>query len=91
VYAVTSPQIQPDGFLEDLVRLTGGRRLDVASLDRLSDTFAAILRESRERYLISYTPRGVPAAGWHELTVRVRDSRAEIRARPGYLASLPPG
>jgi VWFA-related protein len=88
VYAVTSAQRDQDGFLDDLVRLTGGRRLEVASLDGLSDAFAEILSESRERYLIGYTPTGVPAGGWHDVEVRVRGRRADVRARPGYLAPL---
>jgi len=53
---------------------------------KLSRAFAEILRESRERYLLSYTPTGVPAGGWHEVIVRVPGRRAEVRARPGYLA-----
>jgi len=85
-YAVASASDGPNSFLDSLVRLTGGRRLEVASLDRLSDAFAEILSESRERYLLSYTPTGVPAGGWHEVIVRVPGRRAEVRARPGYLA-----
>jgi Ca-activated chloride channel family protein len=87
VYAVTTAGAERGGFLDDLVRLTGGRRFD-ASLERLGDTFAAILNESRLRYLISYTPEGVARGGWHELTVRVRKrDRLEIHARPGYLGN----
>jgi len=85
VYAVTSTLDERDRFLDDVVRLTGGRRLEVASLERLSDTFAEILSESRERYLLSYTPTGVRSSGWHEVVVRVRNRQAEVRARPGYL------
>jgi VWFA-related protein len=87
VYAVTTQGAGRGGFLDDLVKLTGGRRFD-ATLDRLGDTFAAILDESRQRYLVSYTPEGVNRGGWHELTVRVRNrDRLEIHARPGYLAT----
>lgn len=87
VYAVTSLEASHSEFLDDLVRLTGGRRLAIASMDRLSDAFAEILRESRQRYLISYTPTGVADGGWHDLIVRVRNRRAEVRARPGYHAA----
>jgi VWFA-related protein len=86
-YAVASVRDGPNDFLDSLVRLTGGRRLEVASLERLSDTFAEILNESRERYLLSYTPTGVAAGGWHDVIVRVPGRRAEVRARPGYLGS----
>jgi VWFA-related protein len=87
VYAVTTAGAERGGFLEDLVRLTGGRRFD-AALDRLGETFAAILDESRQRYLLSYTPESVARGGWHELTVRVKGrDRLEIHTRPGYLAT----
>src|SRR5690606_1006474 len=86
VYAVTSPQAERSEFLDQLVRATGGRRLSIASLDRLSDAFTELIEESRQRYLISYRPTGVASDGWHELAVRVRGRRAEVRARPGYLA-----
>jgi VWFA-related protein len=85
VYAVTSIREDEGGFLDSVVRLTGGRRLDVASTERLSDAFAEILSESRERYLLSYTPTGVRPGGWHDVVVHVRGRRAEVRARPGYL------
>lgn len=85
VYAVTLPLSDPDPFLDDLVRLTGGRRLNADALNRLSDAFAEILTESRSRYLVGYSPTGVPRGGWHEVTVRVRGNRSEVRARPGYL------
>ena len=84
VYAVTAFDTSSD-FIDDLVRSTGGRRLEVESLDRVSDAFAEILSESRERYLLSYTPTGVQRGGWHQIDVRVRGRRAEVRARPGYL------
>jgi Ca-activated chloride channel family protein len=86
VYAVTSTGVRDD-FLNDLVRATGGRRLDIGSIDRLSETFGQILTESRQRYLIGFTPEGVEGPGWHELTVRVRGrTDVVISARPGYVA-----
>jgi VWFA-related protein len=86
VYAVTTSRSERSEFLDNLVEATGGRRLAVDSAERLSDTFAAILAESRQRYLISYTPRGVSGDGWHDVTVRVRVRDAQVRARPGYYA-----
>lgn len=86
VYAVTSPGAERGGFLQELVELTGGRRLD-ATFDRLAEAFAALVDESRLRYLLSYTPDGVASDGWHDLTVRVKGRPdLEVLARPGYLA-----
>jgi hypothetical protein len=44
-----------------------------------------VLEEFRQRYLVSYTPRGVAKDGWHRLTVRVKRG-GTVKARPGYLA-----
>jgi VWFA-related protein len=87
VYAVAPAQPGRDRFLDDLVRLTGGRRLDVASLDRVGEAFDEIFREARARYVVTYTPRGVETQGWHELSIRLRGRRGEVRARPGYFAA----
>ena len=83
VYPVTSKGARPD-FLEDLAVLTGGRLHEVDARSDLSATFRAILDEFRYRYLVTYTPRGVPRGGWHKLEVRVNRPGASVRARPGY-------
>jgi VWFA-related protein len=76
-------------FLRELSRATGGELFEIASTRDLGATFVAILEEFRQRYLVSYTPQGVPRGGWHPLDVRVkpRDGRrVTVKARPGYLA-----
>ncbi len=83
VYPVTSKGARPD-FLEDLASLTGGRLHEVDARSDLSATFRSILEEFRYRYLVTYTPRGVPRGGWHKLDVRVNRPGATVRARPGY-------
>jgi VWFA-related protein len=73
-------------FLRDLSGLTGGTLFKVESTANLRATFVRILDEFRQRYLVSYTPRGVSKGGWHRLGVRVKGRRATVKARPGYLA-----
>jgi hypothetical protein len=46
----------------------------------------AILDEFRQRYLVSYTPRGVGSGGWHRLDVRIKGRKVAVKARAGYLA-----
>ena len=48
--------------------------------------FLDVLDEFRQRYLVSYTPRGVSKGGWHRLEVRVRGHNATVKARAGYFA-----
>ena len=73
-------------FLRDLTRLTGGSLIEVDSTRDLSGAFVRILDEFRQRYLLSYSPRGVTAQGWHELRVTVKRRGVSVKARAGYLA-----
>ena len=88
-YGVT-PEVEKDyPFLRDLSEATGGTLIKVESTRNLSETFVDILEEFRHRYLVSYTPRGVPKDGWHRLDVRVNGRRANVKARPGYHGRIP--
>ena len=60
--------------------------VEIESTKDLADRFVAILDEFRQRYLVSYTPSGVRAGGWHRLDVRVRGRKAGVKARAGYLS-----
>ncbi len=86
VYGVTVRGAAAAPFLHDVAEQTGGRQFEVESTRELGATFSRILEEFRQRYVVGYTPRDVPAGGWHPLTVRVKGQRATVRARPGYLA-----
>jgi VWFA-related protein len=79
--AVRSPA-KPE-FLRDVTSLTGGRLFEVEKTEKLDAIFTGILQEFRQRYLVSYTPRGVTKEGWHKLDVRVKRG-GTVKARPGY-------
>ena len=82
-YPIATKGARPK-FLDDLAEVTGGRVHEVGHDQDLASTFKAILDEFRQRYLITYTPKGVQKAGWHKLEVRVNRSGARVKARPGY-------
>ncbi len=84
VYAVSAGQSQNVGFLERLTEDTGGTMFAVESTRNLESVFVKIVEEFRQRYLLSYSPRGVEKGGWHRLDVRVKGRRLSIKARPGY-------
>jgi VWFA-related protein len=86
VYGVSVVSRLKPEFLRDITSLTGGRLFEVEKTTNLASTFLSILEEFRHRYLVSYTPKGVNKDGWHKLDVRVKNRRATIKARPGYLA-----
>jgi Ca-activated chloride channel family protein len=89
VYAVTTRRLPKQSFLSDLAKFTGGSLSEVGSVDSLPAMFLRILDEFRQRYLVTYIPKGVSEGGWHKLEVRVKDRKAKVRARPGYIRNAP--
>ncbi len=57
----------------------------IESTKNLNTIFLGILDEFRQRYLVSYSPQGVAKGGWHRLEVRIKNRKATVIARPGYL------
>jgi VWFA-related protein len=80
-------RVESDRFLERLAESSGGRTWSATSDRQLRELFTSALDEMRARYLLTYTPKGVARAGWHELKVRLRNGRADVTARPGYFVA----
>jgi uncharacterized protein YegL len=74
-------------FLDQLVEAAGGRTWSATSDRDLRELFTRALDEMRARYLLAFTPREAGKPGWHELKVKLKNGRADITARPGYVAS----
>jgi VWFA-related protein len=85
VYGVAVRGTEKPEFLRELSRFTGGSLLEVDSTRDLSGAFLRVFDEFRQRYLISYSPRGVSSEGWHQLQVTVKGRRLTIKARAGYV------
>jgi VWFA-related protein len=89
VYAVSPGALPARSFLADLTQATGGAIVSAEGHDDLTPVFIGVLKEFRQRYLISYSPTGVSNIGWHTLEVRVHNAKARgltIKVRPGYFA-----
>jgi VWFA-related protein len=82
-YAVSVRSLAKPEFLRELTSTTGGRLFEIEKTENLESIFVGILQEFRQRYLVSYTPTGVTASGWHKLDVRVKRG-GTVKARPGY-------
>lgn len=79
-------------LLQMVADTTGGEFLRVNRQARLAETFAAILRQYRQRYLLSFSPTGVGTGdGWHRLEVRLRTRQGAVVAREGYMARTDSG
>lgn len=85
VYAVSAGRVPDVRFLRDLSEITGGSFFQVESTNDLSAVFLGILDEFRQRYLLSYSPRGISKSRWHDLKVRVKRRGVDVKHRPGYL------
>ena len=73
-------------LLKVIATATGGRAIKADWKSDLTGTFRQILEEYRQRYIIAFSPEGVPKGdGWHTLEVRLKHGpKANIHARAGY-------
>jgi VWFA-related protein len=71
-------------FLRDLVVTGGGVFMSAGNTRMLERHFAEALDSFRQRYVITYVPRGVEGAGWHPVSIKVKGGH-RVRARPGYV------
>lgn len=85
VYSVALGDTAPPLFAR-LAGLTGARTWHVERIEQLAPAFREIARELRRQYLLGYTPRPAPAAGWRRLSVEVKRPGVAVRARAGYYA-----
>ena len=85
--------VRDSGDLEDGLALTmfrsvasttGGEMIVLEKGDDLSQAFLTAIENFRTSYLLRYTPTGVAAPGWHDVTVRVKSRQHTVRARRGY-------
>lgn len=72
-------------LLHVVAEQTGGRAVEAEWNTRLGEVFRQILREYRQRYILTFTPEGVGTGdGWHTLDVTVRRRGVLVRARTRY-------
>jgi VWFA-related protein len=71
-------------FLNHLVAETGGSVFLADTPADIESRFLDVLREFKSRYLLTYTPQGVPHDGWHPIQVTVKRAGAKVSARRGY-------
>jgi VWFA-related protein len=90
--------VRDDGKLKDnaakamfqaVASTTGGEVVELERGDDLSRAFLAALESFRTSYVLRYSPVGVPAPGWHEVSVRTKSRKYNVRARRGYWADAP--
>jgi hypothetical protein len=74
----------PEAVLAAAVLMGGLAQPHRSSKDFLR-TFKEIFDEFKNRYVLRYEPKGVPAPGWHDISVTVtRSPEYAVTARKGY-------
>ena len=82
-WLLEDPQTFRSLFLPALVAETGGELIDVTRGD-IEGAFLDVLSRFGRRYVLSYTPTGVPEPGWHPIEVLLKDKSLTVTARRGY-------
>ena len=70
--------------LRDIADRTGGRHFEMQPGENFLPPLQRAIDEFRTRYMLRYVPAGVTNTGWHTLTVSVKNSKFEVKHRPGY-------
>jgi hypothetical protein len=71
-------------LLQILADRTGGRVIHADWSRDLGPVFDSLIREYRQRYILSFTPERVGKGdGWHGLDVRLRKRPGQVHARNG--------
>ncbi len=81
------PMAGDDGLrmLQMIADRTGGRVIHADWSKDLGLVFATLIREYRQRYILSFSPERVGKGdGWHRLEVRLRNRPGKVHARSGY-------
>ena len=97
IYAVTLPErgrsappnAADDRQLQRLAEAAGGRLLRADRPAELRDRFIDVLREMRARYVLTYTPTAPDVAGWHALSIRLKNKKGRVGSRAGYVVPAP--
>jgi Mg-chelatase subunit ChlD len=71
---------------KSITKTTGGEIIQIDADEALSEAFLRAIENFRTSYVLRYAPTGVPAVGWHDVTVSVKAKRYTIRSRRGYFA-----
>ena len=90
VSGMRASSVAESSLARELADVAGGRVWSASSTRDLGQLFTRALAEMRARYLLTFAPRRQGLSGWHDLDVRVRNRRVDIRARRGYFVVEPP-
>jgi VWFA-related protein len=78
------PNLYRGALLPLLSMETGGESFRTTDTAKLTAAFSDIVSRFSRRYVLAFTPTGVPPTGWHPIEIEVKGG-ADVNARTGYL------
>jgi VWFA-related protein len=81
-------QITQNG-LQIATTATGGAHLATWKNQSIEKAIDEVGGELHSQYMLTYTPTGTDASGYHEIKVDVDRKELKVRARPGYYLGTP--
>jgi VWFA-related protein len=78
------PRKQRKKFLRRVADDGGGQYFEIDDASSMKSEFRRVAEDIRARYLLTYYPTGVAESGWHDLEVKLKRHKGELRARQGY-------
>jgi VWFA-related protein len=92
IWAVTHAKDQiTNSALAIAATATGGAHLATWKDRSIEKAIDEIGGELHSQYMLTYTPTGTDALGYHEIKVDVARKDLKVRARPGYYVAGPTG
>lgn len=83
-WMLAEPHLYRNGLLDVLSHETGGEAFHASGAQDLRALFVSVISRFNARYVLSYSATGVPATGWHPISVTVKDKSLTVTARRGY-------
>jgi Ca-activated chloride channel family protein len=87
IYAIGLEGTGLSGEINELAENTGGGHFQVKRNDDLGATFAQVVEELHNQYLIGFSPQVLDGRA-HSLTVKAKRPGLKVRARKSYVASV---
>ncbi len=78
-----------DNALQIATTATGGAHIATWKNQTIEKAIDEVGGELHSQYMLTYTPTGTDASGYHEIKVDVDKKELKVRARPGYYLAGP--
>lgn len=76
-------------ILDRISKETGGQLFEVSKKETVDKIYAQITQELRDQYVLGFVPPKSETAGYHTISVTMKDKNQIVQTRAGYYAQPP--